>query len=228
MRLAAVSATILVLAVVAGAVTIVVGRDEGQAEIAPSPFWDEGAVHPFSGLADYITIPDATPDELYAEADAVIVGRVDGVYNEAHQTIEPVDGPGWEKYGATITDYFASTPSRTEFAVTPTHWIKGDGTEPVLVSDLGGRDAEGRYVGITEHDLLLEPGRTYLLFLRGPSDHPQNPHPDAYTRMEVSRGTFDLTTGHVLVFDTSITEDLEQYEGLSLDEFLTQAVGITP
>ncbi len=193
---------------------------QGEAPAQPSSkahkslFWEvPGDVRGASVLREGALHPK-TLTQLYGEAEAAVVGTVTGIAGDTPHEITPVAG------AERLEEYLSMTPQYTTFAVRVDRWIKGVATKnQITVTDYGGFGPGGDPVGYTDGDLLLEPGRTYIMLLwRGG----EAPFVGQYFRWGEGRGTFDVTKGKVLVLNNPYTSDLEYLEGLTVEELIRQ------
>jgi hypothetical protein len=120
---------------------------------------------------------------------------------------------------------FLATPEQTTYAAKVKEWIQGSGSVEVLIVGPGGLgDIEGPDGKISRNQpifpdgmFLLEPGRTYLLLL-------DKTEGDAY-EYGLAFSAFDLTGG-VHVLNHPLTRDIESYEDMSVDEFVSYVKGL--
>jgi hypothetical protein len=186
-----------------------------------SPFWDApGDVHGIDALREGLTeLLEKHPEDIFLEADAVIVGTVKESVASSFSTISPV--PGTEQ----LQDYLSRTASHTTHRIAVVRWLKGAAdSQEVVVTELGGIDPAGSHVGFLDGDLMLEEGRTYVLFLK--EVEPTEEWPREYARAWMSRGVFDATDGTIRVFNHPFTRDLEPLKGETLERFVARLLAV--
>ncbi|MEO8458406.1 MAG: helix-turn-helix transcriptional regulator [Chloroflexota bacterium] len=207
--LAASAAVVLVAAgFLAWGVASSTGDGPGQ-----SIFWDgTGDVH---GVGD-VSFTDITLEENAALAPAIATVRIDSLssvelpsYDDSNVIYEdPADRARIEQ----VNKILASLPIHTTYEGKVGSWIKGSGEETLQITGFGGVSTLDGSMRFADGSFLLEPGRTYLLFLYRDSV-------DGHLFYGSAREAFDLTDG-VKVLNSQFTRDLEHFEQMSVDDFV--------
>lgn len=178
--------------------------------------WDAQEVIGGGSMPFYIKeVYDPLP-QLVARADGVAVVKanqmlstdyLDQLDESRFQFEDDAARQEFERLNAAV----AGTPRESLWDVGVEKVIKGDLPSKILILNSGGRRPDGTLF-FSGGDVQLEEGRTYIVLLHRTG-------PNVYSTLAASRSIFDITTGKVLVANTGMTGDLEQYEGLKPQAF---------
>jgi hypothetical protein len=120
---------------------------------------------------------------------------------------DPADQARLDAYAAAEADM----PSLTTYEGEVQTWLKGSGEAKISIVAPGGLTSDGQAI-FPDEMFLLEPGRTYLLLL-------DKNDTGAY-EYGPAREAFDLTGG-VHVLNHPDTRDLEYFESMSVEDFVS-------
>lgn len=199
--------------------------DDGTA--STSVFWDgEGDVRGGEAFQNWETRD--LPGLLKIHDAAVVVDVTDITEVERQDTGDvPVtaENPADQAELDRHMRNFLATPEQTTYAAKVKEWIQGSGSDEVSIIGGGGlADVEGPDGTISRDQpifpdgmFLLEPGRTYLLLLH-------KTEAGAY-EYGLAFSAFDLTGG-VHVLNHPLTRDIEYYEEMSVDDFVSYVRGL--
>ena len=108
----------------------------------------------------------------------------------------------------------------TTYRATPTHWIRGESGESILITQFGGIDEETHSPQFTDGSFLLTEGNSYLLSMTSKPE--RVPGPGTYWPYGGGRGAFQVTDGVVHVLNHPIADGLtEEFGGMPLDAFIS-------
>jgi hypothetical protein len=191
---------------------------DGQAQ---SPFWD--GTEDAQGAAVLVGPSTRTTEELLQLAEGIALVRVNSIQSENPQAtlvsiVAEDTNDQWQIDRA--EQIVSDVPSSTTYSATVESWIKGTGQKEILIEAFGGFDSKGDS-HFADGWFLLEPGRTYLLSLYTESgDGVGN-----FYYMS-ARTSFDLTDG-VKVLNHPSTRDIEHFEDMSVDDFVSYVRELT-
>jgi hypothetical protein len=182
---------------------------------APSQFWDgTDDVHGADALVSFTGL---SFEESASAAKAIVVIHIDGIHDvellKGDDTNIIYESAADKARAQEDNEKLGSLPIHTTYSGTVKSWIKGNGESNLLVRGLGGVSSLDGATHYPDAHFLLEPGRTYLLFLYVDSV-------DGKYFYGSAREGFDLTHG-VKVMNSPYTRDLEHLEGLSIDDFVS-------
>jgi hypothetical protein len=189
----------------------------GSEARAQSQFWDTNA--DVVGQSWDFFNPNVKPslDELIKQSDVVVTVRIADIHDvelpdtDYSNIIYP--DPSIKAYYEQQNKVVDAIPLATTYSGEVDSWIKGSGDSSILVRSSGGISAYDGTVVFFDGYFLLEPGRSYLLFLYWDTDQ------EIY-QLGSARESFDITDG-VKVLNHPYTSDLEHLEDMSVDDFVS-------
>jgi hypothetical protein len=169
------------------------------------------------GSDAFVSFTSLTFDQSVQRADAVVTVRVDGIHDTELPTVDRSNyiyqDPPDKVRDEQSNQILDSLPIHTTYSGKVESWIKGSGDSALLVRGIGGVSSFTGMSSYPDGYFLLEPGRMYLLLLYVDSV-------DGHYFYGSAREAFDLTDG-VKVLNHPITRDLEHFEDMSVDDFVS-------